>query len=111
MRFGRVNIALVHQLDRQGFAHVRVILRCQRRLQRRTRGSGLCCQAPAGGDSFDMRLDLQPGSPATQTPLSDTTHRALNPFWTLAVEEQFYLIWPLLIMLAPRPVAVQSRDS
>lgn len=27
---------------------------------------------------------------------------SLSHFWTLAVEEQFYLFWPLLILLAPR---------
>jgi peptidoglycan/LPS O-acetylase OafA/YrhL len=26
----------------------------------------------------------------------------LNPFWTLWIEEQFYLIWPLLVLYVPR---------
>ena len=28
------------------------------------------------------------------------THGALSPFWSLALEEQFYLIWPLLFIIS-----------
>ncbi len=32
---------------------------------------------------------------------SFTYHRFLDHFWSLSVEEQFYIFWPLLIFLAP----------
>jgi peptidoglycan/LPS O-acetylase OafA/YrhL len=34
--------------------------------------------------------------------LLGTFEGPLSHFWTLAVEEQFYLIWPLLVLLIPR---------
>lgn len=34
--------------------------------------------------------------------LSGWTHHAFDPYWSLAVEEQFYLLWPLLLILTPR---------
>ncbi|HEX5106328.1 MAG TPA: acyltransferase [Pirellulaceae bacterium] len=32
---------------------------------------------------------------------------SLNHFWSLAVEEHFYFVWPLVIFLCPRPVALR----
>ena len=31
----------------------------------------------------------------------DTLWGSFSPFWTLAVEEQFYLVWPLLLLACP----------
>ena len=37
----------------------------------------------------------------SNTPLAAQGPSALGHFWSLAVEEQFYLVWPLLVLLAP----------
>ncbi|MDJ0864916.1 MAG: acyltransferase [Myxococcota bacterium] len=34
--------------------------------------------------------------------LRGATHGPVTHFWTLALEEQFYLLWPWLVLLAPR---------
>lgn len=36
------------------------------------------------------------------TGAGDTPHWSLNPFWTLAIEEQFYLLWAPMVLLLPR---------
>lgn len=35
--------------------------------------------------------------------VDDWPHRVLAPLWSLAVEEHFYLIWPLVILAVPGP--------
>lgn len=39
--------------------------------------------------------------------VDDWPHRVLAPLWSLAVEEHFYLIWPLVILAVPGPHLVR----
>lgn len=34
----------------------------------------------------------------------DVTYNGIDHFWSLAIEEQFYLVWPLIVFLCPRRV-------
>jgi peptidoglycan/LPS O-acetylase OafA/YrhL len=40
--------------------------------------------------------------------LTDAWHPPVSHFWSLAVEEQFYLVWPFLVLLAPARLLVPA---
>lgn len=48
-------------------------------------------------------------SKATDYFAQNVSHSPLQHYWTLAVEEQFYLLWPLLMLIALR-LAGRTRD-
>jgi peptidoglycan/LPS O-acetylase OafA/YrhL len=35
-------------------------------------------------------------------------HKALGPFWSLAVEEQFYLVWPFIVLLGGKRAVIPA---
>jgi peptidoglycan/LPS O-acetylase OafA/YrhL len=37
-----------------------------------------------------------------------TGHRALGPFWSLAVEEQFYLVWPFIVLFGGKRAVIPA---
>jgi peptidoglycan/LPS O-acetylase OafA/YrhL len=57
------------------------------------------------GSPGNLPLRLRPGEAWYWVYLSNwrvDAFRDLRHFWSLAIEEQFYMIWPLVVMLTPR---------
>jgi peptidoglycan/LPS O-acetylase OafA/YrhL len=59
----------------------------------------------AAGDRFEQRADMGWHALFASNVLfflRGDFHSNLAHFWSLAVEQQFYLVWPLVVLLAPR---------